>query len=121
MELVLGKRIGFVGFGDGDGEQSVGNGLGVGIGKVFWCEVLDEGGLEGLVEFAEFAFGFVFVLHEVCCGVADVFGELFGCADCMAGFVLEGFCPLLAPVVGVGGVLRPIGGGSQGFLLCSRF
>lgn len=66
--------------------------MGVGVGKVFWRQVLDECGFKGFVEFAQFAFGFVFVVHKCNGGGADVFGEfgqLFGGANHMAGFVLE--------------------------------
>lgn len=64
-----------------------------------------------MVELAQFAFGFVFVLHEVCCGGADY----------MVGFVSKWFCPLLAPVVYVGGVLRPLEAGCEGFFYVGGF
>ena len=127
MELVLGERSGFVGFGDGDGEESVGDGLGVGVGKVFGREVLDEGGLKGLVEFSEFAC-FALVIHKRKDGVADVagqfgqlLGELLGGADYVAGFMSEGFGPLLAPVVYVGGVVGPLEVGGEGFFYVVGF
>ena len=114
------ERIGFVRSGDRDGEQSISNGLRVSISKAFLRQIVKKRGAKGFVKLPQFAFFTVFVLHEVYCGVVDVFGQLgkffgefFSGANYMAGFVLEGFGPLFAPAVYVGGVLRPLEAGCK--------
>jgi hypothetical protein len=66
--------LGHLGAGDGGGKQAVGDGLGVGIGEAFLGEVVDEVGLEGLVEFAQWAFVGLAV-DESLGGIADALGE----------------------------------------------
>ena len=80
-----------------------------------------------MVELAQFAC-FALVIHKRKDGGADVLGEfgqllgeLLGGADYMAGLVLEGLGPLLAPVVGVGGVVGPLEVGGEGFFYVGGF
>ena len=127
MELILGKRIGFARFGDGDGEQSISDGLSVSIGKVFLRQVVEKRGSERFVQLAQFAF-FALAFHQSQNGIANIarqrrqsLRKLFRRVNHVTEFMLEGFCPLFAPVVYVGGVLRPLEVGGEGFFYVVGF